>query len=183
MKQNAKTQRKTYRSTARRVTVLAMMTAAGVVIGFICKNYCTFAMYYRFTLENLGVLISGIFFGPAAGAAVGLATDVISCLLSTNPAVNPVITAGAVTVGIISGAVPRIWKNGSRGAVYAVSVALSHLVGQVIIKSIGKMITFGMPWYGIFIGLAFSAVAGTIEYSVIMMLAKNKQISRFIENR
>ena len=53
----------------------------------------------------------------------------------------------------------------------------------MIIKSIGKMITFGMPWYGIFIGLAFSAVAGAIEYSVIMMLAKNKQISRFIENR
>ncbi len=175
-----KTRKHDYRSAARRITVLAMMTAIGVIIGFICKNNFTYGLYYRFTLENLGVLISGIFFGPIAGGMVGLATDIISCLLSTNPAVNPIISAGAMVVGLVSGFIPRIWKKGDKRAVYAVAVAAAHITGQVIIKSIGKMIVFGMPWYGIFIGLGLSAVAGAIEYSVIILLAKNRQISQFL---
>lgn len=176
-----RTKKRSVRGAAKRVAILAMMTAMGVIIGFFCKNYTTYMVYYRFTLENLGVLISGIFFGPVSGAMVGLATDIISCLLSTNPAVNPIITLGAVTVGLVAGAVPRLMPKADRRLVYAVTVALAHLTGQVIIKSIGKMIFLGMPWYGIFIGLGLSVIAGTIEYSVILLISKNKQIRSILE--
>lgn len=164
-----------------RVTVLAMLIAVSVVLGILCKNLFTVAVYYRFTLENLGVIFAGIFFGPASGAIVAFAADAISCLLSTNPAVNPIISLGAVTVGYLSGAVSRyVFHDKKSTAAIAVSAITAHIVGQVIIKSIAKMIYFGMPWYGIFIGLGCSAVAVTVEIVAIRAIYNNPQIYKFI---
>lgn len=167
-------------SKAALITLLAMLTAVSVVIGILCKNLFTVAVYYRFTLENLGILFAGIFFGPGAGVLVGVAVDAISCLLSTNPAVNPVIMLGAVTVGAVSGITAKyiVKKEGLRQ--YIVSAAAAHLLGQVIIKSIGKMIYFGMPWYGIVIGLVCSAAACAVEVTVIQLLMKNAEVRKFI---
>ena len=162
------------------ITLFAMLTAISVVVGILCKNLFTVAVYYRFTLENIGIIFAGIFFGPGAGALVGIAVDVISCLLSTNPAVNPVIMLGALTVGVSSGIVSRyvVRERGLRQ--YVLSAAAAHLLGQVIIKSIGKMIYFGMPWYGIFIGLACSALACAAEVMIIRTLMKNTEIRKFV---
>lgn len=167
-------------SAALRVTMLAMLTAISVVVGIVCKNAFTFMIYYRFTLENIGVLAAGVFFGPAAGAIVGFASDAISCLLSTNPQLNPIISLGAITVGAVSGFASRLLSRAKPVLRYAVAVSTAHILGQVLIKSVGKMWYFGMPWYGIFIGLGFSALAGAVEYAVIMTLSKNKQISEFL---
>jgi ECF transporter S component (folate family) len=162
------------------ITLFAMLTAISVVVGILCKNLFTVAVYYRFTLENIGIIFAGIFFGPGAGALVGIAVDGISCLLSTNPAVNPVIMLGALTVGVSSGIVSRyvVRERGLRQ--YILSAAAAHLLGQVIIKSIGKMIYFGMPWIGIFIGLACSVVACAVEVIVIRTLMKNTEIRKFV---
>ena len=63
---------------------------------------------------------------------------------------------------------------------YILSAAAAHLLGQVIIKSIGKMIYFGMPWYGIFIGLACSVLACAAEVMIIRTLMKNTEIRKFV---
>ncbi len=164
-----------------KVTVLAMLIAVSVVLGILCKNLFTVAVYYRFTLENLGVIFAGIFFGPAAGAIVAFAADTISCLLSTNPVINPIISLGSLAVGFVSGAVSRyVFRDRRDTMVIAVSAVSAHIVGQVIIKSIGKMIYYGMPWYGIFIGLGCSAVAVIVEIVAIRAIYNNPQIYKFI---
>ena len=163
-----------------KVTTLAMLTAISVVVGILCKNFFTVAVYYRFTIENIGVIFAGIFFGPAAGVLVGVAVDMISCLLSTNPAINPIIMLGAATVGALSGVVSRYVIKEHSLRQFALSAAASHLFGQVIIKSIAKMIYFGMPWYGIFIGLLCSILACAIEVFIIRALWKNKEIHKFL---
>lgn len=171
---------KNTKTKAAKITTLAMLTALSVVIGILCKNLFTVAVYYRFTLENIGVIFAGIFFGPAAGVLVGVAVDLISCLLSTNPAVNPIIMLGAAVVGALSGISAKyiIKEHGVRQ--FALSAASAHLFGQVIIKSIAKIIYFGMPWYGIFIGLLCSILAGTVEVLLIRALWKNHEIHKFL---
>ena len=164
------------------ITLLAMLTAVSVVIGILCKNLFTVAVYYRFTLENLGVLFAGIFFGPCAGVLVGVAVDVISCLLSANPAVNPVILLGAATVGAVSGVTSKHLVKTKGLRQYIFSAALAHLLGQVIVKSIGKMLYFGMPWYGMVIGLVCSAAACAAEVTVIQLLMKKPEVQRAIGN-
>ena len=94
-------------------------------------------------------------------------------LREDNVEAQAVISLGAIAVGVISGLVPRLAKK-DNAPVLVITVSLAHLIGQVAIKSVGKMIYFGMPWQGIFIGIGFSAIAGALEYFLIRTLTKNR---------
>ena len=154
-----------------KISIAGVLAAMSVVIGLLCKDFFTFG-YYRVTFENLPILLAGIVLGPVYGTAVGVVGDVISCFLSTNPAVNPIITVGAASVGLISGLVPRFIIKKRSVLQYALAVYPAHLVGQVLIKSFAKMVYFGMPWYGIFIGLGISAATATVELIIISSIMK-----------
>lgn len=167
------------KSAVKVLTTAAMLTALSAVIGILCKNYFTFNIYYRVTFENMPVIMAGLLFGPAVGAGVGACADVISCVSSVNPNVNPIITLGAASVGALAGSVPYIIRRKGK-AQTAVAVALAHLVGQVAIKSVGKMLYFSMPWQGIFIGLGISAAVGVIEFGLINWLRSSRGISRYL---
>ncbi len=162
------------------VTTAAMLAAISVVIGYVCKNLFTYMVYYRVTFENLPVILSGLLFGPVVGGIVAVTADAVSCLMSTNPAVNPIISLGALAVGVLSGLAPYIIKKKGM-AQTALAVASAHLVGQVAIKSIGKTVYYGMPWYGIFIGLGISVAVGALEFALICRLRSSRGISRFLE--
>ena len=168
--------------TLKRLTTAAMLAALSAVIGILCKNFFTFNIYYRVTFENMPVILSGIMFGPVIGAAVGVAADAISCLSSTNPNLNPIISLGAASVGAVAGFVPYIIKRKGK-AQTALAVGLAHLVGQVGIKSVGKMVYFAMPWQGIFIGLLISVFVGAFEFWVISWLRSSRGVGRYLERR
>ncbi len=153
-----------------------MLAAVSAVIGIVCKNFFTFNIYYRVTFENLPIIFAGILFGPFAGAAAGIVADATSCLMSTNPVINPIISAGAACVGFCAGAVPRWIIRNPGNAQIALSVVSSHLIGQVIIKSIGKIVFFYMPWWGAFVGLGISVVVGTLEFFAIRYIMSRKSI-------
>lgn len=163
------------------LTVAAMLAAISVVIGIVCKNFFTFNVYYRVTFENLPIIFAGIVFGPFVGAAVGVVADIVSCLSSTNPALNPLITIGAACVGFVSGAVSK-WVVKRRGNLQiAVSVASAHLIGQVAIKSVAKILWFGMPKIGVLLGLGISVVVGILEFLAIKYLLSRKAITAQLE--
>lgn len=153
-----------------RVTICAVLTAMSVIIGILCKNLFTFGLYYRITFENLPVIVCGLMFGPFYGAVCGCMADILSCVLSTNPAVNPLITLGACAVGVISGLFSkRLINSKSRGSVW-LAAGLSHAVGQVVIKSAAKVLVLGMPWWGMLIGAAISLLVCCIESIIICRL-------------
>ncbi len=158
------------------LTLTAMMIAMSVVIGILCKNFLTWNIYYRFTLENLPIFFVAIAFGPFIGAAAGVLADLVSCLCSTNPAVNPIISLGALMVGFMAGLVSHHTNFKNENARIILSVAIGHLIGQVGIKSVGKILWYGMPWYGVFLGLGFSVLAGAVEVFILRRLLKNKSI-------
>ena len=158
------------------VCLCAMLTAIRAVIGIVCKNFFTWAVYYRVTFENLPVIFAGFCFGPLWGLLVGVCADAVSCLSSANPAINPVISLGAATVGLLSGALPLLLRKKSADVRLLFAVASAHLFGQVLIKSIGKMLFFGMPAVGILLGLAISLFVGTAEFFCIRLLLRNRAI-------
>lgn len=168
--------------TLKTLSVAAMLAAISAVIGIVCKNLFTFNFYYRVTFENMPVILSGIMFGPVIGAAVGAVADMVSCLSSTNPALNPVITLGAATVGAVSGLVPYIIKRKGKLQT-ALAIGLAHLIGQVGIKSLAKVIWMSMPWQGVFIGLGISVGVGVFEFFVISWLRSSHGLSRYLEGR
>ena len=93
----------------RSLTLAAMLTAVSVVIGIVCKNFLNFGGgLFRVTFENLPIILAAILMGPAVGGAVGVASDLISYMLSSQiyPP-NLLVTAGAAAVGIMAGIVSK----------------------------------------------------------------------------
>lgn len=166
----------------RKLCIAAMLMALSVIIGIICKNFMTWQIYNRITFENFPIIIAGFCFGPVWGALVGAGADLISCLCSANPVVNPIISAGAATVGLLSGLIPWIVEKVQRKPrgklALGLGVVSAHLIGQVLIKSIGKIVWYDMPLNFAFLSLAFSCGIGTFEFLLIMLLLRNREIHK-----
>ena len=165
----------------RALTLSAMLTAMSVVIGIFCKNFLNFGGgLFRITFENLPIIISGIAFGPVVGALVGVATDLISYFLSNQiyPP-NLIVTLGAAIIGLSSGLTGRYLIRRRGYARIIASGALAHLVGSVIIKSIGLFQFYG---YMVLWRIPLYMIIAPVEIFLICMLYKNRSFKSFIDN-
>ena len=123
----------------KRLAFAAMLTAMSVVIGIFCKTALNFADgLFRITFEGMPIILAGIIFGPLVGGSVGIASDLISYLLSgqTYPP-NPVVTLGAAIIGIVSGIVARFIIKKRGKLQFIVAGASAHILGSIIVKSVG----------------------------------------------
>ena len=164
------------------LTLSAMLTAMSVIIGIFCKNFMNFGGgLFRVTFENLPIILSGLLFGSAVGGVVGVATDLISYFLSSQiyPP-NLIVTFGAMCIGLISGFISKYIIKKRGYAQIIVSVTCAHLVGSVVIKSIG-LFTF-YSW-AVLWRIPIYIVIATIETVLLCMLYKNKMFRRLIAER
>ncbi|MCM1528631.1 MAG: folate family ECF transporter S component [Alistipes sp.] len=127
----------------------------------------------RISLENTPVIMSGIFFGPFVGGAVGAAADLIGCLLK-GYAINPFITLGAFTIGFSSGLLAALLKKAPDIVSVIASVYSSHILGSMIIKSIGLRLYYGTPFKILAWRIPTYIAIGVIEVTAIYMLISNK---------
>lgn len=134
----------------------------------------------RISFENLPIIFAGLFFGPVIGCAVGLTADLLGCLL-VGYAINPIITLGACTIGIISGFFGKKFSlKQSRTPVLA--TLFCHLFGSVFIKTIGLSIYFSMPFFATMLWRLLTYTLITVAESVILiLLLKNKGLTKEIE--
>lgn len=160
--------------------VLAMMTAISIILG----KYLAIrgGDIMRFSLENMPIILSGIAFGPLAGVSVGVVADLVGCVL-VGYTVNPLVTLGAAMIGLISGFIPLIMKKTPLSGlpVTVITVALSHLVGSIIIKTIGLYAYYTMP-FGVLLlwRLLNYIIVGALDCSVVHILLNNKGVKKYI---
>ena len=163
------------RGNSIRVTVtLSALAAIGIILGkFLAINVTEFM---RFSLENITIIFAGIVFGPALGAAVGAVQELVGCI-AVGYAINPIITLGSASIGAISGAMFLLLKKRGLYVRISLSVLCAHLVGSVIIKSLG------LSWYyGIMLGAAVAwrllnyIIVGAVEAILLCYLLKSKQL-------
>ena len=159
----------------------AMLTAMSVVIGIFCKNLLNFGDgLFRVTFENLPIIFCGVFLGPLVGAACGIASDLISYLLSaqTYPP-NLIVTAGAAAIGLCSGIVSKFIVKKRGNMQFILAGAVAHVIGSMIIKPIGLyqfyswLVLWRIPMY---------LVIAPIEIILIAMLYKNKSFRAMIDS-
>ncbi len=158
-----------------KITLMALLTALSVIIGWVCKMYFTFGAI-RITFENLPIILAGIALGPIAGGVVGAAADIISALLS-GFAINPLITLGAAAVGIVAGVVSRPIYN-RKGFIKTLAVTMcAHGVGSVLLKSFALWKTMGYALPLCLLRIPTYLLIGTIEAYLIYNLMKNKHLA------
>ena len=168
------------RQRTRRLTVAAMLAAMSVIIGIFCKNFMNFGGgLFRVTFENLPIIFSGLLFGPALGAVVGAATDLISYFMSAQQyPPNLIITLGAMLVGFVSGVMSKyvVKKRGYTQII--LSGAVAHIVGSMIIKPIGLYAFYGML---VLWRIPLYLIIAPIEIAVLCFLYNNKAFRALLE--
>ena len=166
--------------TVRTMAVAAMLTGMSVVIGIFCKTVLNLGNgMFRITFENLPILLTGLLYGPFVGGMVGICSDLISYLLSAQSyPPNLLVTAGAALVGIVSGALSRALRGKGRNARVILSCSLAHLVGSVVVKSIGLY-----QFYGIMIlwRVPLYMLIGALEIFVLCLLMGRDSFRRLTD--
>ena len=175
--------KKTKKSHLKLLVALSLMSALSIVLG----KYLAFNLgsVLRFSFENLPIIFSGLAFGPIAGGVVGLIADLVGCLL-VGYEINPVVTLGAVIIGALAGVCRMPFANNKEPSlVFLVLSAelISHLLGSVIVKTIGLSAYYDMPF---FILMAWRLlnylVIGIFEGAMIYVLLKNPALKKQINS-
>ena len=155
---------------------LALLAAISIIMGKYLAIRGGDVM--RFSLENTPIILAGIAFGPWAGAAVGIIADLVGCLMVAYT-INPLVTLGAAAIGVVSGLLPRVMKSVElRPTVkIGITVAASHLLGSVIIKTVGLSAYYDMPFIILMLWRALNyLIVGIIDGVIVHVLLKNPQI-------
>ena len=162
------------------LTISSLLAAMSVVIGMVCKSLMNFGDgLFRISFENLPIILSGIFFGPTVGALVGIVSDVLSYLLSPQIyPINIIVTIGAGVIGLVSGIVSKYIIKKQGYAQIILSASAAHLIGSVIIKSIGL---FQFYQWGVLFRIPTYFVVGAIEILIICLLYKKIGFRRLFE--
>lgn len=158
------------------------LTALFIALSIVLGKFLSFTVGpIRLSFENLTILMSGIIFGPVIGLITGLISDVLGCLLY-GYSINPIITLGAASIGFISGFVSHFLFKNRLFLNTLLSVALSHLIGSLIIKTIGLYVYYGYPMEAILLRIPTYIIISAAEFYIIYILLKNKAIKRQLEN-
>lgn len=159
--------------------VAASLLAA---MSIVCGKYLAFGVgnVLRFSLENLPIILAGMFFGPAIGATVGAVADIIGCLL-VGYTLNPIITLGAAAAGFVGGAVYRLTKRHTHlchGLCVCLSTVASHICGSVLIKTFGLSAFYDMPFTLLLLWrLANYLIIGAIETALLYFITRSKAVT------
>lgn len=128
------------RMTTRVLTHCAILIALGVVIARVIA--LTPNEFSRFSIESVPIFLSGMLFGPIAGAMVGFATDFIGCLFSPW-GFNPLFCLPPILYGICGGvfrhflaAKTSLWR-------FALSLLPAAALGSVLWQSFALDLVYG----------------------------------------
>ena len=169
-------------TSAQKILRVIVYSALLAAISIVCGKYLAFNLgeFIRFSFENLPIIFAGMAFGPIVGALVGAVADLVGCLL-VGYAINPIVTVGAVAIGLISGL--YFFLPESKGKLYyffkiALTVAVAHFVGSVIIKSFGLSVFYDMPLIILILWRLLNyLIVGVLEGFILYHLMKNKLLT------
>ena len=120
------------RISVRTLTAMALLIAMSIVFSRVLSISTGFV---RFNLGSLPVLLAGILFGPWAGFVVGMVADIIGGVLA-GYAINPLITLGAASIGLVGGLGWQKLSHLRTGNRLWCSVLAAHFVGSMVINSL-----------------------------------------------
>ena len=166
-------------NSVRGMTVAAMLVALSVLVGIFCKTYLNFGMgLFRVTFENLPIIMAGVLYGPIVGGLVGVCSDLVSYLFS-NQAYPPNlwVTLGALAVGVISGIMSRLVVKRKCYGQIILSGAAAHVVGSMIIKTIGLYSYYGIA---VLVRVPLYLVIASLEILVLCLLLGRRSFGRVV---
>lgn len=158
----------------RILAICAILSAFSIVFGkYLAINL---GDTIRFSFENLPILLAGLYLGPIAGGAVGAVADLVGCVL-VGYSINPIITLGAVSIGLVAGFSGILLRKSPILRVLC-AVIPAHVLGSVLIKTIGLWVYYQTPFLQTVAlrSLNYLPVAAA-EFVILFILTKNRSFS------
>ena len=120
----------------RALCLAGLLAAMSLILGKFLQIPTPFAEFVRISFENLPIILAGLVLGPLAGAMTGAVADLVGCLVY-GYSINPWITLGAASVGLVAGVAGWLLARTPLWCRLSVSAIAAHLVGSVGIKTVG----------------------------------------------
>mgnify|MGYP003106386515 FL=1 len=161
----------------RTLTMLALLTAMSIIFARVLTVSTGFL---RFNLGALPTHLAAVWFGPAGGFAVGAVADLIGGTLS-GYSINPLITLGAGSVGLVSGLLFQKLSSLRLGLRLQISILAGHLVGSVVINSLALHIFYGYQWPVLAALIPNAIVLSAVNTVLVRILLENKALAAMIK--
>ena len=156
------------------LVLCAVLASLSVVLGKFLAINVTNSL--RISFESLPILFAGLFLGPLYGALVGTVADLVGCLI-VGYSINPIITLGAATIGIISGIFSKSQKLGKTKKIFF-GVFSAHIIGSMIIKTVGLYVYYSTPIGILALRLPIYILTASLESYVLYLISK-KNVMKF----
>ena len=160
------------RISVRTLTAMALLIAMS--IGF-SRGLSISTGFVRFNLGSLPVLLAGILFGPWAGFVVGMVADIIGGVLA-GYAINPLITLGAASIGLVGGLGWQKLSHLRTGTRLWCSVLAAHFVGSMVINSLALHIFYGYAWAVLIARIPNALVLTAVNTVLLRILLENRAL-------
>lgn len=163
-----------------KLIALALLVATSIILtrflSFYLPMFGTNAV--RVGLGHIPILLTGILFGPIAGAMVGAVSDVLGTLLFSPFPYFPGFTASAALTGIIAGLMMMLLERYHRigmiqilGLVYVSELPTSVFMNTKFISMIS-----GVPYSYLILPRVASTAVLVLFYSIILLILYKKLI-------
>ena len=168
---------KNSKTSVRTLVMLALLTAMSIVFA---RVFTISTGFVRFNLGALPTHLAAVWFGPAGGFAVGALADMIGGTLS-GYSINPLITLGAGSVGLVSGLLFRQFSQLRLGLRLQLSITAGHVVGSVIINSIALHLFYGYAWPVLVARIPNALILSAVNTVLVRLLLQNKSLREIVQ--
>ena len=165
------------KTSVRTLTMLALLVAMSIVFSRVLSISTGFV---RFNLGSLPVLLAGILFGPWAGFVVGMVADIIGGVLA-GYAINPLITLGAASIGLVGGLGWQKLSHLRTGNRLWCSVLAAHFVGSMVINSLALRIFYGYAWSVLLTRIPNAIVLAAVNTVLLRILLENRALMKMVK--
>ena len=165
------------KTSVRTLVMLALLTAMSIVFA---RVFTISTGFVRFNLGALPTHLAAVWFGPAGGFAVGALADMIGGTLS-GYSINPLITLGAGSVGLVSGLLFRQLSQLRLGLRLQLSITAGHVVGSVIINSLALHLFYGYAWPVLAARIPNALILSAVNTVLVRLLLQNKSLREIVQ--
>lgn len=162
------------------LVICGLLTALSIIFGKFLN--IPIGETLRFSFENTPLFLAGFMFGPFIADIVAFAADILGSILR-GYAINPLITLGAVFMGVSSGFLFKILKNTPLFLRVLITVGFSHILGSVLIKTFGLSLMYGTPYLALLPARIINyLIMIIIDVLVLYFILKNRSFKKLLES-
>lgn len=156
---------KTPKLTTKKLVIISLFAAIAIVLRL-------FVFYpvptIKLTLEHVPVILSGLLFGPFAGAITGFVYDLVGANLIPGGTYFPGITFSAMLVGLIPALLKgKLLRKGSFLNILSI-VLITEIIASMLFNTYWLSILYGAPFTALLLPRVITYLCMSFVYATII---------------